>query len=384
MLNRANTSFDSDAFTAHLFAPIPEEFAYLCEATISYIKRLSKLVAASAEKLGITDHALIRKMICCLFLYPEQEQMSFVAGNAAVIERQQALIRVQLTYMMNMLNQRDVGPIINILASVKNQQTFNDMSLLIKKVADEEMDQTYLPDWLAILNFLHDPNIVEPYFEELESELQNYVKRLEDKSEFMLMDDGRYLLGIDKDNRYKRYKVLSGYLYEWAKNNGFKNHAKVISALDEKVFFSLLSSHTFFKDNASNVGNDHGIWSHAIQWYLIFKHHQKTNFLQHNPLAVYASMHTTRNEENATNSITVWMLVVDKYNINNFCSPEYVTQTISHFLKRDKWPLLAQSIIRSQDKLNWKFGSTDGYSKHQLNKHAGEQVDGVVMRTFTI
>jgi hypothetical protein len=396
MKNRANSnlpplppstspaiSFDIDSFIGDLFASIPEELAHHCLATMRAACKLSKLIAASAEKSGINDHKMIRKIICSLFLFPEQQQISYIPGSLSGLDRQQQLLRIQINLALKALRQCDLDMIIRQFASTTAQHTFNEVALLIKKAVSEKLDLKFLPDWLAILKFLHDTDLVETYLIQLEAALQEHVKHSHVKDLLVLQNDETYVMGKNEKNHYQRHKILSTYLYQWAKESGFKLNAKIIKGIDEDVFFSLLTSHTFFKDTASNVGNDHGVWSHALQWHFIIKHYEKTKFLQHSPLDVYASFSTLPPESERTNSVTIWMLVLDKFNTNTFSSPEYITQTIGHRLKYHQWPLLAQSVTRSQDKLLWKFGSVAGYAKYQEVKHAAEQVDGVVRRKFT-
>ena len=138
------------------------------------------------------------------------------------------------------------------------------------------------------------------------------------KSQLKVLVTGSYALPRDKVNPYQTHKILSGCLYQWAAQNGFAQPVKIVTALDKEVFFNLLTSKSLMKDAAADVGYEHGTWSHALQWYVIFEHHKRSNFLKHSPMEVYANFGALPPKEFArTNEMSIWMVVLDQLNINN-------------------------------------------------------------------
>lgn len=246
-------------------------------------------------------------------------------------------------------------------------------ALLLDIISTNRMNDAYALDWLNIYNFLQDINAVASCFTQLETDLQRYAAQLPDKSFLQLNDDGKYVF---TDNSTNSHKVLSGYLYQWARENGFKHKAKIIQALSDKDFYKLLTSHTIFKDDADDIGSHHGAWTHALQWYCIFLRQKNTHFLSHSPLSIYEEFSRGINKAN----MNLWHLMLDKVGARDFSSPEFTLRFILE--EHQRWPLLAECLRRRQHKLLYKFETTDAYITSLRKKHADELRDGVISTPF--
>ena len=187
---------------------------------------------------------------------------------------------------------------------------------------------------------------------------------------FALRDDGKYLLPTCSTNPYKCHGILSGFLYQWASDNGFQRWAKMLAELSSKTFFSLLTSRSIFKDNAVIVGDFHGAWSHVLQWYFIIEHHKHLAFLRHSPIEIYQKLGDHAFLVAGAPVPPPWDIIHDAYNKNNFTSPEFMTHYFLEQSANTQWPLLSESIRRMQAKMFHKYGNEDGYAFHLRIKHA--------------
>lgn len=219
-----------------------------------------------------------------------------------------------------------------------------------KVCATHNVDPEYLPDLLAIFQFIHQHDKVETCLDQLEQSLQQYAAQQADKN----------------------YKILSGYFYQWAQENGFKQKAKIIDALPSDIFLNLLRTQTIFKDSTAMLNISHGMWSHTIQWYCIFAHHQQTRFLQHDPIDVYSQLSKINPE--------VWNYLLDRMNLKFYNCPEYLTNTITE--KTERFPLLSAALTRQKEKLVWGLKHHGAYHQHLLKKHAADARDGVIYKPF--
>lgn len=246
-------------------------------------------------------------------------------------------------------------------------------ALVLDIIAKNRMRPSFILDWTNIYTFLQDIKSVELCFVQLESELQNYAAQLEDKSFLAINKDGKYVLS---DESNKCHKVLSGFLYQWARENGFRRKAKLIQALSDDNFYKLLKSLTIFKDDADDIGSLHGAWAHALQWYCIFTQHKETHFLMHFPVTVYQEFGYGINQAD----MNLWHLMFDKVGASDFTSPEFTTQFLLDNENRKKWPLLAECVERREKKLLEKFKTSSEYFAALKKKHGGELEDGVVSK----
>lgn len=271
--------------------------------------------------------------------------------------------------------------LLNLINSEIETNIQSQLLYLFQQIINFKLNLDYLQDWMSIYHFMLHPERVEPYLYQLESELQSHANLSQHAVELELDKNDIYHLPSG-NKQARRFKILSGYLEQWAETNGFSGKAKIIKALEIEPFCDLLLNQFLIKDTAGTIGQEHGVWSHALQWYVIIKHQQKTGFLQHNPIAVYREFGVMTDVMRKNQSITIWDIIFDQTNANDFSSPEYMTRTICHFIKRPQWPLLFQTVKRTQEKLNYKFGSPGKYTEYLTQKHQGEMVEGVVSVKF--
>lgn len=271
--------------------------------------------------------------------------------------------------------------LLNLINAEKNANIQSQLLYLFQKIINFNLNLDYLQDWMSIYHFMLHTELVEPYLYQLESELQAHANLSEHAVELEIDEYDNYHLPSGT-KQARRFKILSSYLYQWAELNGFNGKAKIIKALDIEPFCNLLLNQFLIKDTAGTIGQEHGVWSHALQWYAIMKYQQKTGFLQHEPVAVYREFGVMTEVMRTKQSITIWDIILDQTNADDFSSPEYMTRTISHMMKRPQWPLLFQTVKRTQEKLNYKFGSPGKYTEYLTQKHQEEMVDGVVAVKF--
>lgn len=245
-----------------------------------------------------------------------------------------------------------------------------------KVCASNDVDPEYLPDLLTIFRFIHQHDKVETCLDKLEQSLQQYAATLADKTGLMINHDGHYHLASRNADYQKCYKVLSGFFYDWAQENGFKQKAKIIDALAPASFLNLLSTQTIFKDSTAMLNISHGMWSHTIQWFCIFEYQRQTNVLQHAPMSIYQQLGKTNPE--------IWNYLLDRMSVKFYNCPEFLTDSI--ISKTERWPLLSATLNRQKDKLLWGLTNRGAYHKHLLTKHDAKHtdnaVDGVVYRSI--
>lgn len=119
----------------------------------------------------------------------------------------------------------------------------------------------------SINNFLSKPQEVFPFLQEIENDLKEIAEK-EGRLE------GSKLKGFEKGKPYNHNKLLSSYLRQQAKDNGFTGYTRLTKFLTGSEFCSMLSQGGLFKDNTLR-GPIHGDFTHFIQWLLIIKWNNK-------------------------------------------------------------------------------------------------------------
>lgn len=116
-------------------------------------------------------------------------------------------------------------------------------------------------DLIRVAKFLSNEHEVLKQLEHLEKSLQAHAGE-------RFNEETQLLEGFKEGEVFKHQKLLSSYLCEWAKHNGFKGYARLKSIMSIKTFFSVIESGALFQDNVFQ-GHTHGDFSHFIQWVLI-------------------------------------------------------------------------------------------------------------------
>jgi hypothetical protein len=382
---------EAEAIVAELFAPLNDERRHYWQQNLAMATEVASMVCRSAERLRIKDPEftkyLIKEFILPLgeniFEQMELNQQDQSRPHTHQFTTYDMRIKndcaVALIKLLDIFKNCDVDKLLGVYFQERNNRPNasgeNEGIVKLNDILDELYTKNYkpqsIPDFMAIAQFLmHDANVLS-YFDQLEKELQRYASNLPRDQHQLARVERKWALPIFKDKPYIRCKILSGYLYQWAAENDFTQTAKLIRGVSEDVFSQLLNDRTLIKDDATNIGEEHGVWSHALQWYLIIEHHKKTGFLSNSPLSLYAEFSA------------IWNEIIDDYNDKNFFSPEHLTRTMKQFNNLVRWPLLAESCNRSYHKISFfDYTTLTSNSARLAAKHAAEEVNGVVVRKF--
>lgn len=267
-----------------------------------------------------------------------------------------------------LVKHKDAPALRTLLANTTPEIT-KEMRVIIDECGTRHFNLDYLHDWLAIYQFLRDPEQVTPYLDQLEAGLQQYAAIHNKRLMLQKNDEDKLALPNSKQNPYERQKILSQFMYEWAHNNGFQQRAKFIGLLSSRNFQSLLRAKTIFKDSSVSANIKHGAWSHAIQWYCIMEHQKQRHFLHHHPLDVLKSFGDQKQLITARSQKLAWDMIADNPADVFFCSPIAITAYMIQTESMQRWPLLAGTIARQENKSNIKYGDYRGYTKYLADKH---------------
>lgn len=281
-----------------------------------------------------------------------------------------------------LVNRKNSDQLRTLFANESNPQIAKEMMEIVEKCQAQQFKLDYLHDWLAIYQFLRDPQQVIPYLNRLEDELQQYVEVARKRRTFIVTADGRWALPDDKCNPYERLKILSGFMYEWASRQGFERKAKLTSLLMRPEFLSMLRAKTIFKDSSVSANIKHGAWSHAIQWFCIVEHDKDSTFLMYPPMSVLQSFGDAKQDLTGGSLTLAWDLVVDRFGEVFFTSPPKITSFLTDPANAGKWPLLTESVLRQENKSSFKYGSYKAYTKYLAKKHADDWVgcDNIIIK----
>lgn len=247
-----------------------------------------------------------------------------------------------------------------------------DIQMLRTYLAIGVKAPNYIEDLISIYRFLHNNDLFLTQLDALEKALQDYTTSspIADK----IPKNAHGLFHLPEPNRpeKKNHKLLSSYLYAWAKEQGFSHKAKLIRQLRSDVFRSLLREQSFLKDAAPVLSSEHGIWTHMIQWWCIFQYHQlTTSFLQHTPMELYKQF--------GMEDESIWDSILDrgpKQENNTYTCPENVTNRLRY--NPERWPLLSTTLQRHSYRQNFYYGCTSVYNKHIQEKHVAQMETGYV------
>ena len=133
-----------------------------------------------------------------------------------------------------------------------------------------------------------------------------------------------------------------------------------------------MRSQTFFKEIASGFAKKHGVWPHAIQWFAIITHFNKTGFLFNLPLDIYRELGRTVGA--TVDDAIFWNSICDVFDEPTYSSPEFITRRLSDTSDTGsplRWPLLHGTVVRSKEK-NFRTESS------LLRKYGSSHETGIV------
>lgn len=362
-----------------LFSNIPNKSNKIISALRPHLAKTAQLVADSAHRLGVKQHHVIRNVLNHLLCYNYADTL--FPNRIYISESADTIINHAMQRLTKINNILLFSYTDDLLKNFFNEPTTIYLSKLAKFfnfLEDSTLDPAYMSDWVSIYAFLLHKNDVNPYLDQLEEQLQiAYPFRIKKRK---VRSDGKYTLPEDKDNPSQRFHLLSSFLYSWAQDNGFAKRGKLIKGVTSEDFFTLLTTRTFFKDCAIDVGREHGAWSHMLQWYCIFEHDKTTHFLSHNAVHLYEMLgHPYQGIEDASE---LWVRLFDLQHKPRYISPEFFTTTMANEEMSYQWPLLRDSINRHQKKIATQYGSAQGYRDHLVAKHANKSQNGIVFKRF--
>lgn len=243
-------------------------------------------------------------------------------------------------------------------SEVKPDLFLNEIkSCFLDLSADEKQD------FSKISATLNDVNIVKKYLLSLEEKLQ------QDYELKKISRNPNLIFKLFADSIGSRFKLLSDVLYHWAIENKLvdyhpKNGAKFIKInrlLDGGSFLNLLRNGMFFKD--VGVPEEHGPWTHFIQWYIIFEHFNalnNQNGLKKPPLELYQLLGDQKcigkvRDDNMQSEVPMWFLICDRSanhrEPNDFRAPDNLHKFILQNF--ESYPLL--SLILKKTYKNKSF-----------------------------
>lgn len=170
-------------------------------------------------------------------------------------------------------------------------------------------------DILEVDRLLTDKNLMMEQLDHLDKALIEAIKKSNPEAKLPLADlyGKEYTLFKKPYIKEKDKPFLFYFFYDWAKENGFSDVAKVKAGLSVHEFNEMLKQSILFKDKAFE-GTYHGAWTHLIQWYCIVSAYQNGKIkLTHTPRDMYNMIgvedEINRNESKRINQ--VWQILVD-------------------------------------------------------------------------
>ncbi len=242
--------------------------------------------------------------------------------------------------------------------------------LFVMHKAQIPIENSNIHDILATSNLLRNEKVFKRQMDNLEKSLVNYAKDKNIVLKEITLNSGKKILTLPDDaSPYAKKKVLSGFLYQWAKDNNFNQtqYAKINRFLKTDQFLSLLNSKTIFKDAGAGAG--HGPWAHVLQLFILTEENKSKPFLTQSFDNFYASLGNpackgTKSFLNWKSSLappplTRWDIMFDRENAGNkkdFGTPEVITTRLyrdGELLQKGKtsrWPILSTTFYRQKKK----------------------------------
>jgi hypothetical protein len=373
---QVTSDFDIDNFVEDQFkdVKIDDHSSALWSKNKALVKKFTRMVVAAAGKAGVDD-AVVNSTLIALINVGVNIRLAAMPAEFIFCEEpsdQYALwFNKKINYLIKGLGYCDLAQWARKFK--EDNLAIDGFKELISFIVDNDLEKEYAADWVSIKLFLMQPELIKKYLDRLENELQAYAAALPEKNKISNRD-GLFVLPVDEENPYRRWKILSGYLYEWAQENGFKQAAKILHPLKDWRFIKVLKSLSLMKDVAGMIGSMHGAWSHALQWYFVIEHQKQSGFLQQDPLKLYEFLGSSAPELYGK----IWDLVFDQYEGRYFDSPDFLTWALTNPKDRHAWPLLSETVSRYQ----MKMFDNKNYAYALYKKHKADWKDGVVTRKF--
>lgn len=226
----------------------------------------------------------------------------------------------------------------------------------------------YAKDMTSIYFLLQDEEEVFTLLDKLEADVITHAQETESEEVW------RALL----DNPEKSYKVFSHFIYHWAQEAGFAGSAKILRQIDTDIFHKVLKDRLIIKDDVEI--DIHGVWTHAIQQFLVVEKHRQSNdtFLQHDPVEVYQALGNVEDGK-----LSPWYFMYDHPDNPGFAKPSNLIETIIKDAGTKRWPFLAMLMKQSQSKIAAMLkDGEEAMKKRMEQKHPQEMAEGVVRRKF--
>lgn len=163
-------------------------------------------------------------------------------------------------------------------------------------------------------------------------------------------------------------KVLRNILETELSAMGFyPKFGKAVASYPPTSFFTAMKSGLLIKDGYEGY-NDHGEFTHIIQWLIIAWHQKQTNFLGLPAIDVFKMMglDQSHNYEN------VWDILFEEENTQDFRSPETLNKFIcgkSPQLASSTFPTLGKFLLERQAKRAKEFGKRELMESNDERKY---------------
>lgn len=348
--------FNKEEYKKALLPLIIENLDLKQEITINNLVDIAEILSSIS---GVTDPENINIIMIFLIFSKNKKTLSDVVnGELGYAYSQQLLELLQHTKYINFIK-NDAKSIDFTLEPIGYLKFFAHINVLLEfYMAGIDIDPHYFHDYLAISDLLTNEEIFEKQLEHLEVDLQAYAENIGAKLE----PHHKNLKKLATPDQYKpfdRQKILSGFLYQWAKDNQFNQneYAKTKTLIPPHSFFKLLQEKIILKDE---VNPRHGKWPHIIQWYVIIEENKKTHFLENEPNHLYQHLGDPQcqakafvfnwDEQLIINAFHAWDLLFDRSSYKDYRCPEKVTLMLKTDKANDKWPILSESIKRETEK----------------------------------
>ena len=247
-------------------------------------------------KIGFLFQAIVKlpyKKIMELFLFLLPEQADLV--NHGICR----LLQTNEKFKTFFCRDRRYVHLFNFSPANFHLDIYPDLKLIYDQIKELQLDKKKIfreakeyfdfkdplekeqKDILNILFFMLNQRAILQQLSELNSELK---KNAIDKGKY---DEVTQKLISDPDDPNKYYKLLSNYLYKWAKDNGFSDSVKLDRELTSEAFLKSINEGHLFKDKAEG-DISHGEWVHFVQWWCIVEGNKKDPFLLSTPAEIFS------------------------------------------------------------------------------------------------
>lgn len=265
----------------------------------------------------------------------------------------------------------------------------NYLTLNLENISSTQMFPSSIDSDIAqIYNFPNDPSPEEKSIITVAHVLSNkeFVFRALKKLEAELVKRKEELTASGKNftvtqdwnkKKYKDNKLLSGFLYKWAKENGFTGYARVLKETDARSMLAMFSRGYLYKDNAFR-GPLHGEWIHFLQWYILTEVQKEQGLMDVSPVDLLRWIGGHQQGQ------TLWDKTFEGDQVENksaLYQPDFDARKFNKFNQfllgeecKNEFPILHESIYHRESKVDPPknrgnaFGETIDY--HPFNEES--------------